>query len=261
MCSKRFFYLALFFLFTIEVYSQNNQNQNELVDTILETYSRLNSWNADYEERLNELDDLLVRFFQSEASLSFDISTVLPFSSLVASDDGKVRVFSWFTENGGQAWDYHALIQYKTNSGVLKAELTKTVFVGVRRNDWSYIPGVEYNSIEILQQNIYLLFGGTRANSRGTIMYCFLAIELKDNTVFPYVVFNNKSYLRFFCIAVQPPNIEDLPGIVNMKPSSSPDTITLVYAQADDSKNIMEKEYHFIFNGKEFEGDYSILDR
>ncbi|MDR2047981.1 MAG: hypothetical protein LBP69_00855 [Treponema sp.] len=79
---------------------------------------------------------------------------------------------------------------------------------------------------------------------------------LRQNT---YLAFNGKSYIGFDIIAVQPPNIEDLPGFVNRK-VHFPNTFTLVYAKADDSKNV-EKEYHFVFNGKEFEGDYSILGR
>jgi hypothetical protein len=170
-----------------------------VVNTIIDVYNQLDSSNDDYWEKLDELDSLLLQFFQTEASLSFDISAVLPFSSLISSDNGKIRVFSWFTENGGQAWFYHALIQYKTGNGVLKAELTKTLFTDVKKsleNDWwPYVPTVKYSSIRMV------------------------------------------------------------------KPSPSPNTITLVYAQVDGSKNVTEKEYHFVFYGKEFVGDYSILGR
>jgi hypothetical protein len=249
---------------TVVVYSQYSQSkryQDEMVNRIVDVYNQLDSFNDDYLEKLDELDGLLLQFFQAEASLSFDMSTALPFSSLVSSDDGKVRVFSWFTENGGQAWEYHALIQYKIGDGVLKAELTKMLFVGVRRNRWLYVPQIAYNSIGMLRQNTYCLFGGARSSSRGTVYYCYLAVELTDNSIFPYLAFNGKSYMGFDLIAIQPPNIEDLPGFVDIKPSPFPNAITLIYAYADALKNKIEKEYHFVFNGKEFEGDYSILGR
>jgi hypothetical protein len=248
----------------MELYSQNSQNQDELVNTvntvntIVKVYSQLDSFNDTYEENIEELDGLLMQFFQSDFSLSFDISTVLPFSSLISSDDGKIRVFSWFTENGGQAWSYHALIQYKTSEGVLRAEQITNIFLTGNGRD----PEVRYSSIHILRSNTYILFGGARAGSHGDVRVCYLTFEIKETGIFPFLAFNGKTYLRFFYTAVTPPD-EYLPDFIGhiLIVNSFPVTLKLIYAQKDDVEGMIKKEYYFVFNGEEFEGDYSILDR
>jgi hypothetical protein len=259
--NKKYFYTAIFILCLIVINTQNAAScDNELVDSIIETYESLNGWKEDYREKVDKLDNLLVQFFQTKSSLSFDMETVIPFSSLISSNDEKVRVFSWFTENGGQSWEYHSLIQYETNDGVLKADLIYKMFGANSMPDdpWYSVPAVEYNSISILNREIYLLFGGARASSRGIIMYCFLALELKDNPS-PCFVFDGKSYLHFYYIATQGLYyIEDLPAVIDLK-SNFPDDFTLVYAKLNNADEIVMEEYRFVFNGKEFEGDYSIF--
>jgi hypothetical protein len=144
-----------------------------------------------------ELRDLLLRFFCTNESLSFDSHEYGHFSHYISSDDGLIGVFSWNTTDGYSPIKFDSLLQYKTPNGELKtisipqmlANITKypepdSLLYDYEYNDYSF------DKIVTLKENVYLLSGGNRDSIA-------MAVELKDNEIIPCNIFNKEMFFWF----------------------------------------------------------------
>jgi hypothetical protein len=227
-----------------------------------------------------ELRDLLLRFFQTDESLSFDFhkySHELSWSIYyISSDDGLISVFSWDTADGYSRSTFDSLLQYKTANGELKtisipqmlANITKYPEPDSLLYDYEY-HDYSFDKIVTLKENVYLLDGGNRDSIA-------MAVELKDNEIIPCDIFNKKMFFwfrwvmkgDFYFYAGYYPGVIDITINGEKQPFSI--TLTLLYPkdpknnhnsdagwlQADDFYKRVET---FVFNGTEFVGDYSIF--
>jgi hypothetical protein len=221
-----------------------------------------------------ELRDLLLRFFQTDESLSFDSSVYGHFSRYISSDDGLIGVFSWNTANGTSPLTFDSLLQYRTSNRELKtisipqmlANITKYPEPDYFIRDYEYYD-YSFDKIVRLKENVYLLSGSNRD--------CItMAFELKDNEIMPYYPFNEKMFFEFrlhvsddFYAGYYP----DIIGIT-INGEKQPFSITLTMLYPKDPKNnhnsaagwLQAEDFYkrvetFVFNGTEFVGDYSIF--
>jgi hypothetical protein len=221
-----------------------------------------------------ELRDLLLRFFQTDESLSFDSCVYGHFSRYISSDDGLIGVFSWNTADGYSPITFDSLLQYRTSNGELKTISIPQMLATITKHPEpdSWIHDYEYHDYSFdkivrLKENVYLLSGGNR-------YYITMVFELKDNEIIPYYPFNGKMFFEFpwrvsndFYAGYYP----DIIGIT-INGEKQPFSITLTMLYPKDAKNnhnsdagwLQADDFYkrvetFVFNGTEFVGDYSIF--
>jgi hypothetical protein len=223
-----------------------------------------------------ELRDLLLRFFRTNESLSFDSCVYGHLSSYISSDDGLIGVFSWNTADGYSPPTFDSLLQYKTPNGELKTVSIPQMLANITKHqepdsllyDYEYYD-YSFYKIVTLKENVYLLSGGHRS-------HIAMAVELKDNEIIPCDIFNKKMFFwfrwvmegDFYFYAGYYPGVIDMTINGEKQPFSI--TLTMLYPkdpknnhnsdagwlQADDFYKRVET---FVFNGTEFVGDYSIF--
>jgi hypothetical protein len=245
---------SLFFLTSVFLFGQDEQSYDMLITQINELYEAIED-NEVWEQRTNTLADLFVLFFQTPESLTCDIKTIFPFIHTISSKDNVVRIYSWFKKNGGRAELYDAILQCKLDG--------KSMIKSVRHN-------VKYYEVFQLKNNVYLFCGFAGAGAY--LGYNdFTVVEINGNRIVSYNAFNNIDSLNFLYVARSPfDDLNYLPRIIDVSYNfeNMPFTIKLTYAKPknfiDETKevedNILSKEFEFIFDGKEFVGDYSIFD-
>ncbi|GHV57061.1 hypothetical protein AGMMS49579_22420 [Spirochaetia bacterium] len=236
-------------------------------------------YNFSYKE-LGKLQYLFTRYFETEESLSYAVSGTLE-EHYITSKDGKLRAFSWYTWNGGTASDDDSLLQYRMSNGKLKAVPLEKIIAQNEKPEYSdseyeYYGNLTWSivSIELLKENVYLLHG--YAGQGGS--FGFIAIELKNDTVYPYYAFNGEMILRLYLPymkAYDRINPDFLPDLVNfsMDTEAPQYTIELLYAtevkdgwringlngyDVDQSK-VVTVTNPLVFNGTKFTGDYELI--
>jgi hypothetical protein len=248
-------FIALFFYVPTLLLCQEKQSLDRLIDQINNLYDSIED-NEEWAQQTNALTDLLLLFFQDTESLTYDIETIFPFIRPVSSEDSVVAMYSWFKKNGGTASFFDAILQYKLNGKVLVKPM--------RHN-------VEYYEVFPLKDNTYLFHGSTDTGFY-SVWDDFTAVEINDNHILPYNAFYGTDSLSFSCLIASPfEDIDYLPRIIDVSYNfdNVPFTIKLTYAKSknpvDKTKEIentiLIKEFEFIFNGREFFGDYSLFDR
>jgi len=213
----------------------------------------------------DELRKLYLRYFQTEESLQFDKSTfgggrLSDLVNYISSDDGAIRVFSWAVYFY-RAYDEHdSIVQYRDSAGRLR-----TVNIPQMERNYFY-------KIYKLKEGVYLLEGRTGGNRY--IDVDFIAIELKNDTVIPYLAFNNTMSVSFG-LPVGILDLNYLPGILDMQIISKNDLFAIeldmlfprnpinMYDPVDDhtveEKETFKHRERFVFNGTEFLGNYWVL--
>jgi hypothetical protein len=248
-------FITLFFYIPTLLLSQEKQSLGRLIDRINNLYDSIED-TENWEQQTNTLADLLLLFFQDTESLNYDIETIFPFIRPVSSENSVVTMYSWFKKNGGTASFFDAILQCKLNGKLLVKPM--------RHN-------VEYYEVFPLKDNTYLFHGSTDTGFY-SVWDDFTVVEVNDNHILPYDAFYSTDSLSFSCLVASPfEDIDYLPRIIDVSYdfANVPFTIKLTYAKpkkpVDKTKEIentiLVKEFGFIFNGREFVGDYSLFDR
>ncbi len=122
-------FLSLFLsLFFISAFAQTPQKMEmELVQNVdeLQKYS---SYSGNYDEKLTpqaqeKLRNNLLKYSKNPATLKYSFPILQKRIFIASSPDGKFRVYSWNTEDGGTMRNYEALFQFQDSTGKIFSEL------------------------------------------------------------------------------------------------------------------------------------------
>jgi hypothetical protein len=85
----------------------------EFMDIILsineayDSMARMSSWSLIYDEKIEFINNALLKFFKTEESIYFDIEKTFPFIKTVSSDDGIMTIYSWSKEDRQMRGSYY----------------------------------------------------------------------------------------------------------------------------------------------------------
>ncbi|GHV58378.1 hypothetical protein AGMMS49579_25770 [Spirochaetia bacterium] len=206
-----------------------------------------------YRLRYNAIVEAYLSFFKLPESLSIDFSKEISNIRLErgTSDDGLLNVYNWIS-NRESNWHCDSLIQYTTESGNLNTILSREI----TQNEELDIIG--FGGIENLAKDIYLLSGHARA-APWVYIRGYITIKLENDTLKPYFAFNNEMSLCFY---EYHPNgwkgfEQNRPFFdINWDNNSGNDSSTIRIPYGKSETNI-DGILDFVFNGKEFLGDYT----
>jgi hypothetical protein len=227
-------------------FSDGKSEKNEYLCIIGEVYDSIGGWkDILFGPKAEFVKRALYEFLKEETHNIDDIKKELPFITIAVSDDGLLRIYSWYQKEGGTYLAYHSIIQYRLESGRYGVEFFSANYSNEESDRFNY-PEVEYHSIINLKKHVYLINGHTRSSS-SVYANVFIVLEL-NKTLNPYNVFDNDNVLEIIqSLKRDRANVYSSAGYFTEKPYK----IKIAYDASE--------EIELVFNGEEFTGDYDKL--
>ena len=117
MIKNKIFFLVFFsilVLSSISVYSQNQEEFESQIDTLVKEFMYLKTlkYNSDIKIVAHRIDSIFIEILSNESSFVDSLSDLKNYSSILLSDDKKVRVITWNTYNESGEFYYYGYIQF-----------------------------------------------------------------------------------------------------------------------------------------------------
>jgi hypothetical protein len=233
---------------------------DDLCSFINHIYNNYSSYETDdiWYNKNEVLMKNLIIYFGSNESLKRDIETDLPFLEYDISKDGLLRVYCWEDWSGGTFLSKDSIIQYSIGSQPAALDIDE--FKGGK---------IGYSSIVELKNDIYLICGGTRAQSFSYIEG-YIALKLINNKLVPVLIFNNNFSFKIIQYhARQFPQKMVIREIENVFTEQEQKIIITYDEVINDQKhieadnkngNLRFQKLELKFNGEIFEGDFQKVE-
>ena len=120
---KRVFSIVLISLITTSVViAQTPQKIEEDLLQKLENLQKYSSYSGNYDDNLTpkaqkDFKDALIKYAKNPATLKYSFSKLNRQMFIQTSSDGKFRVYSWDTQDGGTMHGFDAVYQYRGRNG------------------------------------------------------------------------------------------------------------------------------------------------
>jgi hypothetical protein len=241
--------------------------RSELCAFVTNLYNNLGSYESDklWLEKNRSIEALLLLYFKTEESLHINNEKELDFITSLISPDKKIVLYSWNQKIWSLPESFNGIIQYVASTG----EPGAVTVDGMNMSD------SKYTNINLLKDNVYLLYGEDAGRSAVNVA-SFVVLEFDEdegNLTF-YRAFNHKAKLLFDITGLWEQYKFSGPHVIDYRYNfdKEPYTITITYIQFinEDLRNTMgyiiatensiTRTIEFVFDGKEFIGDYDILE-
>ena len=221
-----------------------------------------------WENASNMIMDLLMVYFNSSESSSRDTNELMPFLQSGVSEDGFLRVHSWYLDGGGVFLLNNSIVQYIFNENQVKA-VSMDDFIDSSK--YEFDKNLGFGVVFTLTDDWYLIFGGTGSSLAMT--YAVVAVKMErdsNNSVnlVPLPVFNNSNFFmineywgrqfpRKMVIRESDFNRENVSFTITYDEVID-DSIEIL--PDNENENLRFHTLEFSFDGTEFIGDYDRLN-
>ncbi len=116
------FVALILFVFTLSAFGQTAVKiEQELVGAIKDV-QKWSDYGSSYNEKklsnANQVfEEKLLKYTKDASTLKYGFTTLSKYLTVVTSEDGKFRIYSWDTEDGGTMHDFSRVYQYQGTDG------------------------------------------------------------------------------------------------------------------------------------------------